>query len=130
MGCGAACLLWTRIYKGSCPSCRDGYLQVFGCDLRAYDALVVLKDEALPRALKRLQPSALQLWIGTDEAEAAQPCSNEGLDATASKRSRAIVSHIPRSELKNTWFCSICHPLCKHVLCYTRNALDTRQVWL
>lgn len=87
-------------------------MKVFGCDLRAYDALVVLKDEALPRAGQQLQPSALQVWIGTAEAETAQPCSDLGLEADeSSKRSRAIVSHIPRCDAQELSSASI-HDCC------------------
>ena len=96
-------------YADAAPVCRNIWQQVFIADLDAFDALVLLLDEALPRHAQALEPSALSRWVDRMPAVEGTAASRH-LDEEVhlSKRSRAIVSHVPRCAAAAPWFALLC----------------------
>lgn len=80
-------------------ACRDICAKVFACDLGGFDALAMLRSEALPHIHLTLQPSPLELWSCSPQEDSCAPqCMSDVLDMNTkpSKRSRAMLSSIPR----------------------------------
>lgn len=84
-------------------ACRDICSKVFACDLGGFDALAMLRSEVLPHSHLALRPSPLELWsCGLQEGSCAPQCMSDVLDMNTepSKRSRAVLSSIPRCVLR------------------------------
>jgi hypothetical protein len=78
---------------------REVCTKVFACDLSAFDALAVLRSEALPHSHLTLQPSPLEVWSsGLQQSSCTPRCLSDLLDMSTEprKRARAVLSSIPR----------------------------------
>ena len=77
--------------------CRELWHQIFIADLRAFDALILLHSEALPKGAAALEPSALSQWLDTLPASADHAATEHlGQELLAGKHNKAVLSHIPR----------------------------------
>ena len=77
--------------------CRDLWQDVFVAKLTQYDALIWLLEEAVPNAHQAMSTSSLARWQET-MPDLASHAITDALDSSMpqSKRSRAVVSEIPR----------------------------------
>lgn len=79
--------------------CRGICAKVFACDLGAFDAMAMLRSEALPHSHLTLRPSSLEVWSrslqeGGCTAQRISEVLNMGTES--GKRCRAVLSSFPR----------------------------------